>query len=74
MNALGLAVDDEMIRTLITCYEGKEKGSAEYQHFVEDIDDSAFTYAFSIGKVAKSGSFEMVEKEATLSGQDPEQK
>ena len=49
-------------------------GSAEYLNFVEDLDPTAFNYAFSVGKVAVSGSFEKMEKEAKVYNTDPDEK
>ena len=74
MNGLGLSVDEDMVEQLIRCYEGEEEGSAEYSKFVEDIDPSAFNFAFCAGLCASSGTFEKIEKEAVVSMLDPPEK
>jgi len=46
----------------------------EYSKFVEDIDPTAFNYAFCAGLCASSGTFEKIEKESVLSHLDPVEK
>ena len=41
-------------------------GHADLVEFVEDIDPKAFSYAFSMGNVAKAGTFDSIEKELKL--------
>ena len=59
-------VDDDMLQTLMGLYEGRETGAAEFLHFVEDVDPEAFSFAFSAGRAAKSGSFETVRSPSQL--------
>jgi hypothetical protein len=77
MNGLGLSVDNEMLNSLIACYQDKSDGgedSVAYSKFVEDVDPTAFNYAFSAGLCSTSGSFDKIEKEAVVSNLDPPEK
>jgi len=64
--SMGLFASNDTVETLVGCYDKSGTGHAGLVEFVEDIDPSAFSYAFSVGNVAKAGTFDSIEKELKL--------
>lgn len=64
--SMGLFAADDTIETFVKCYDKTGSGTADLVEFVEDIDPKAFSFAFSVGSVARAGTFDMVEKEMKI--------
>ena len=54
------------------CYDKDGRGRAEFAAFVEDIDPESYGYAFSVGRVARAGVIDTVDKEARLAAEIPD--